>query len=556
MSNAQAIDSLELKLELAEFDTVKINLLLDKASDIKYSDPHNAAKYADRALIICEKNDYKTYSVRALNHLGLTNLILGEHQLSLSNFKKALKLNLTLSDSSRIAVSYNYLGNYYISIGFKDKALEYYLLALNLKEKYSDKKSQSVTLNNIGIIYQYQFKLEKALEFHKRALKINENLNDEKGIANASTNIGTAYFKLKKYEEAIKYTNDALIIFRKDNNLRGIVYCLNQGSQIDLKNGNIANSLKSLYESKEINIQLKDLNQLSETHYYLAETYIAQKKYTLALTNAKESLEYATNSGSITKQVSSWIKISEIYELLNNKKEALIAFKTGTKLNDSLQSTENSQYIEKLQVEYEAELKDNKILLQEQDISILNKDKTLKRQLIIGLLLIVVLISIIFYARYKILNESKKRLKTEVDLKNKELLSFTLQTTQKNELIQQLKEDVTNAFNKLDADHKMPSKSIGNMFRNIHNTERDWEEFKLRFEQVDQDFLQKLKKDYTQLSATDIRICALIRLNLSAKEIAAMLNITQDSVNKSRYRLRKKLELPKEIDLNNFIASI
>ena len=107
----------------------------------------------------------------------------------------------------------------------------------------------------------------------------------------------------------------------------------------------------------------------------------------------------------------------------------------------------------------------------------------------------------------------------------------------------------------MEGSYKIPPITINKMFRNLQNTERDWQEFKLRFEQVDQNFLQKIQSDFPQLSATDIRICTLIRLNLSAKEIAAMLNITQDSVNKSRYRLRKKLKLTKEQDLNQFIGS-
>ena len=86
--------------------------------------------------------------------------------------------------------------------------------------------------------------------------------------------------------------------------------------------------------------------------------------------------------------------------------------------------------------------------------------------------------------------------------------------------------------------------------------DRDWDEFKLRFEQIERSFFTTLAEKYPQLSKTDVRICALVRLNLSSKEIAGMLHITPESVNKSRYRLRKKLELPKEQDLDQFISSL
>jgi DNA-directed RNA polymerase specialized sigma24 family protein len=164
--------------------------------------------------------------------------------------------------------------------------------------------------------------------------------------------------------------------------------------------------------------------------------------------------------------------------------------------------------------------------------------------------------SAIFYSRYKRLSATKQFLKYELKKKNKELLSFTMQMAQKNEFIQQLKEDVTITIDKMEGNTKIPSDKIGNMFSHVQNTEKDWEEFKMRFEQVDQNFLKQLQLKFPQLSATDIRICTLIRLNLSAKEISSILNITQESVNTSRYRLRKKLALAKEQDLNHFINSI
>ena len=97
---------------------------------------------------------------------------------------------------------------------------------------------------------------------------------------------------------------------------------------------------------------------------------------------------------------------------------------------------------------------------------------------------------------------------------------------------------------------------LENMFKHVQNSEKDWEEFRIRFERVDADFIKNLQNKYPQLSNTDIRICSLIKLNLSSKEIGNMLNITSDSVNKSRYRIRKKLDLPKEKELNQFIASV
>jgi len=84
--------------------------------------------------------------------------------------------------------------------------------------------------------------------------------------------------------------------------------------------------------------------------------------------------------------------------------------------------------------------------------------------------------------------------------------------------------------------------------------ESDWEQFAFHFDQVHHDFLKRLQQQYPQLSAKDQRLCAYLRLNLSTKEIAPLMNISIRGLEISRYRLRKKLQLEPEVNLNEFMA--
>ena len=77
-----------------------------------------------------------------------------------------------------------------------------------------------------------------------------------------------------------------------------------------------------------------------------------------------------------------------------------------------------------------------------------------------------------------------------------------------------------------------------------------------RFDQVHSDFLKNLREQYPKLTNYDQKICAYLRMNLSTKEIATLMNISIRGVEGSRYRLRKKLEIPKEKNLVKFIQSI
>ena len=87
-------------------------------------------------------------------------------------------------------------------------------------------------------------------------------------------------------------------------------------------------------------------------------------------------------------------------------------------------------------------------------------------------------------------------------------------------------------------------------------SDRDWETFKTYFSQVHNDFDQKLKTLSEDISEKEIRLAAFLRMNLTTKEIAATMNVLPESVLKSKYRLKKKLGLAKEIDLNDFLNTI
>lgn len=88
------------------------------------------------------------------------------------------------------------------------------------------------------------------------------------------------------------------------------------------------------------------------------------------------------------------------------------------------------------------------------------------------------------------------------------------------------------------------------------NSEQDWEQFEMHFDQVHEDFLKRLRVEYPQLTPKDLRICAYLRMNLSTKEIAPLMNISVRGVEISRYRLRKKFDLSREENLIDFILRV
>ncbi len=88
------------------------------------------------------------------------------------------------------------------------------------------------------------------------------------------------------------------------------------------------------------------------------------------------------------------------------------------------------------------------------------------------------------------------------------------------------------------------------------NIDKDWNNFKLYFENVHREFFIRLNQDFPDLTPNELKLAALIRLNLNIKESALILGISPESVKTARYRLRKKLNLEQETSILNFFLEL
>jgi len=150
-----------------------------------------------------------------------------------------------------------------------------------------------------------------------------------------------------------------------------------------------------------------------------------------------------------------------------------------------------------------------------------------------------------------------EKLKNEVVFKNRELASSTMNIIHKNEVLSYALGELKKALKKIqDPMALVQVKKLAKTVEKEFNSEEDWEQFELHFDQVHENYLQKLRKEYPQLSPKDLRMCAYLRMNLSTKEIAPLMNISVRGVEISRYRLRKKFELHRDDNLIEFLLNI
>ncbi|MEZ4992121.1 MAG: hypothetical protein R2824_16985 [Saprospiraceae bacterium] len=149
-----------------------------------------------------------------------------------------------------------------------------------------------------------------------------------------------------------------------------------------------------------------------------------------------------------------------------------------------------------------------------------------------------------------IIQIKNEQLNLDIENKNRELALSKMNIIKKNELLSSIKKELKASEKAKNID------SVVNLIdRNLNNT-KDWEVFVRAFNNTDKGFLDKLKSLHPNLTPNDLRFCVYLRLNLSSKEIAPLLNISVKSVETRRYRLRKRMNLPHEEGLVNYILSL
>jgi DNA-binding CsgD family transcriptional regulator len=125
----------------------------------------------------------------------------------------------------------------------------------------------------------------------------------------------------------------------------------------------------------------------------------------------------------------------------------------------------------------------------------------------------------------------------------------------KNKVLSDIKRMIETEYNADKVAKSNLKKIINEINSNIH-LDNDWDDFKLHFEAVNTNFFEKLQKEYPKLTKNDLKLCAYMRMNLSSKEIAQILNITLSAVSKSRNRLRKKMGLDSSVKLTQFMMDL
>ena len=154
----------------------------------------------------------------------------------------------------------------------------------------------------------------------------------------------------------------------------------------------------------------------------------------------------------------------------------------------------------------------------------------------------------------EIIKLQNEKLANEVILKKIELADASMHLVEREDALTRVKEELQKLYKKMGDNHDV--KIALQLLNGIEKNTSNWDQFASHFNEINNDFLKKLKSRFPDLTNSDLKICAYLKLNLSSKEITQIMNISLRGVEMGRYRLRKKLQIPTEQTLNDFLNSI
>ena len=431
---------------------------------------------------------------------------------------KSLKNKIRIADAQyKLAVIENSLGNY-------DSSIEYSTRALQIYEEYEDLEFQASILNILGISYKLKKDNNKAINYFNKSLEISQSEGYQSIVLVSLPHLIDIYLENEENEKAKKLIDDGL---------------------------NTSDSIGSELMTSSFNIR--------RAIYY---------KNTNNFEKAQNILDASLKSIGIDQDnLSRVYKIkSDIFKLQNNYKSAFENFELYKKLQDSTFNKEKISKINELRIINQTEQKEAEIAIQKEEIKTLNaqakNDKLTKTLYSFGMFSFIAIAGLLYFGfkqrikKNKIEREKQEEIfKQEIAYKKKELASQTLHLVQKSTFIQELKENLEK-IKKSPELFKVEFRRLVMLLKKESAEDKDWEVFKSYFTEVHNNFDIKIKGLANDISEKEIRLASFLRMNLSTKEIASMLNVMPDSVTKSKYRLKKKLALGKEDDLTQFLNTL
>ena len=480
---------------------------------------NEATKYYDQAIQYAKEAKETNQQIKYLLAFSHAELNQGKLDMAIEKGLKASELALQIKDSVWLARAYNNIAESYRYHDQLDFAFDYNQKALAIAIHLNNHDLIGMTYNNMAAILGEQGKNQTAIDTLNNGLKL---MNEDNNFAKAkfNSNLGFCYRNMGLFEEAMRHHKIALSYKRKAKMHSTLGYTF----------GAIGRAFQGL-------------RMYDSAVFYTLKEYDHAKKY-----KDPYQLKDAT------------VHVSHAYYDLGDYKRSVDYLVENIELEDSLSNVEIKQKSLLYQRKYDLSKKESEIerLKIEKDLEVSEK-----KYLSIGLfssLMVLALIAIIFQLRSKKRAQSKKILEMQLasvkqeNEQNKLALSnYTKELMLKNQRLMSLDQEVEAKEAELTEMRNSKAEELDQLSEMKLLTVQDWVKFKTLFEKIYPQFFDRLNTAKISFTKGEKRLMALMKLQMENFEIADTLGISSESVAKSKFRLKKKLNEIDSTSLEDFV---
>lgn len=547
-----------------------------------------AIKNYNEALKLFQEIDDKSGIALGYTSLGRCHFEYSEYNKAINYFLKSLKIAQDIGDKVKISANLGNIGGVYLRQNDYPQALDYYFRALRIDDELGNKADVAIDLGNIGVIYTNMKQPLKALEYYTKAKEIDSSIDNKLGIASNLNNMGIAYSDMAEKLEMGSVAFDSLLkkalihhqqalklneevgnqnrLASTNNNIGTVYYDMYKAYKRD---NALDSTFKYIQRSLKIYESIENMDGVALTLGNIGEIYAASQQYEKAEEYLQKTVALTLKNGFKETLSNTYSQLSGLYENMKQPEKALLYHKKHTDLKDSIFDETKSHQIAEMQTKFEVEKKEKELALFKEE----QKLTAFKAYFLAVVLLLVSILAVLLINRQRLkikrqreaheieqqLSQNqierarleKENLEANLKLNHEKLNHITDLFKEKSKLMDKMQEQLDKA--KAESAEEKDVKTLLTSIEEYINPNEYWEEFITSFNLVNKNFFDQLLVKYPELTKNELRLCALVKCNLSNKEIANILNISPDSVKKSRNRLRKRLQLEADDSLTKYI---
>lgn len=575
------VDSLENELKIAA-DTSQLRLYQQLYQATVHTEPEKAREYTKSWLDLARKLDQPESEFDALFGLGRTYYVQGDFAQAVHYGEQAMTIAQSLNDTARIATVYNGVGYMIFNQGKYDKSLEYLLQGLQLNESLGDSLEVHKSKFNIANVYVMNDNPRKALDYYLAC----EDYFNQRGLDQLSVkcwlNLGATYPDVQQYDSSYYYYQLARDYYEQENDEYHLAKVLDGLGQNKMDQEQYAAATDYYQQALRYNQSIENQDGIALNCRDLGRVYTLTGQYTTAI-------DYLQQAVALSKEIdapqqvmmSHYEALAETYAAQGSHAQAYDYRLKYFEVYQEVYNQEKEEQMAQLETEYQLDKKEQEIALQAQEIELLAQQNTIagyQRWGLIGGFLLIIALAGTWYNRERLKYQKERellekdqlisqekiksaqlaqqQLQQKLDFKNRELTTHALHLGQKTELLEEVKSRINDVWAIANPRSKTELKQLRQLIRGDQMIENDWDSFIQHFKQVHPDFSQKLSAVASELTPNEIRLAMMLKMNLSSKEIASIANISPDGVKKARYRLRKKLNIASEENIQEYILQM